>query len=71
MDLRRDAVNEAARRLLMEPAIQDWMVWHKWEVLDLYVGERAVVGEHADHRVIMAVGCIKADIAALGIGRVA
>lgn len=65
---RSRAVDDAARWLLVEPAFLDWMVWRKWEVLELWALYDARDGQHVDNRVLMALGCIKADIVRLGIG---
>ena len=67
-DSRTDATDEAARQLLAMPAFLDWMIWKKWEVLELYIGTDAADGGHTDNRTVMALGCIKADLLRLGIG---
>jgi hypothetical protein len=41
----------------------------KWEVLEDYVSADAIAGPATDNRAIMALGCIKADLLRLGIGR--
>ena len=63
------AVDEATRTLLITPAISDEELWQKWEVLDDYVSEDAIQGQALDNRAIMALGCVKADLLRLGIGR--
>jgi hypothetical protein len=64
-DDRRDA---AARALLSEPIVERWMIWHKWEVLESYLEIEAFDDGWSDRRVISALGNIKADLSALGIG---
>jgi hypothetical protein len=68
-EARFNAVDEAARSLLITPAICDDELWHKWEVLEDYVSGDAIAGPATDNRAIMALGCIKADLLRLGIGR--
>jgi hypothetical protein len=63
------AVDEAARALLVTPALYDDELWRKWEVLEDYVSADAIAGPATDNRAIMALGCIKADLLRLGIGR--
>ena len=66
---RFSAVDEATRALLITPAISDDELWQKWEVLDDYVSEDAIQGQALDNCAIMALGCVKADLLRLGIGR--
>ena len=68
MDSRQDDADEAGRQLLIAPALYDWMVWEKWEVLDFYLDNDAVAGKATDNRTVVALACIKADIMRLGIG---
>jgi len=37
LEVRALATDEAARQLLVFPAFLDWMIWKKWEVLELYM----------------------------------
>jgi hypothetical protein len=68
---RFNAVDEAARSLLITPPVYDEELWQKWEVLEDYVSEDVIQGPAVDNRAIMALGCIKADLLRLGIGRTA
>ena len=68
MRKRQNDVDEAGRRLLVFPALYDWMVWEKWEVLDFYLDKDALTGKCLDNRTVVALACIKADIMRLGIG---
>jgi hypothetical protein len=68
MDAKSDVADEAGRQLLVMPAFLDWMIWKKWEVLELYLDEDVVDGVHVDNRTVMALACIKADLMRLGIG---
>jgi hypothetical protein len=63
------AVDEAARSLLITPPIYREDLWQKCEVLEDFVSEDIIQGQAADNRAIMALGCIKADLLRLGIGR--
>lgn len=56
------AVDEAARTLLATPFRNDDRFWKKWEVFEGLVTEDAHDGQAIDNRVIMALGCIKADL---------
>jgi hypothetical protein len=67
-EARFNAVGEAARLLLVTPAIYDEELWQKWEVLEDYVSADVIEGQAADNRAIMALGCIKADLIRIGIG---
>jgi hypothetical protein len=62
MSTRSDAVDEAARRLLSMPAIISWMVWRKWEVLDVILQDDVLSGKHIENRTVAALGQIKADV---------
>jgi hypothetical protein len=68
---RFSAVDEAARSLLITPAMYDEELWQKWEVLETYVSADAIQGHALDNRAIMALGCVKADLLRLGTGRAA
>jgi hypothetical protein len=68
-DAQQDAVDKAGRQLLAMPAFLDWMIWKKWEVLDLYLDADIVGGAHVDNRTVVALACIKADLMRLGIGK--
>jgi len=63
------AVDEAARSLLITPPAYDEELWQKWEILEDYVSADVIQGPATDNRAIMALGCIKADLLRLGIGR--
>jgi len=65
---RQAACDEAARSLLVTPAITDEDLWRKWEVLELFVSQDVLLGEATDNRTVMALGCVKADLLRLGIG---
>jgi hypothetical protein len=65
------AVEETARSLLTTPAISDDELWQKWEVLEDYVSDDVIIGQATDNRTVMALGCVKADLMRLGVGRVA
>ncbi len=67
-DAKSDAVDEAGRQLVVMPALSDWMIWKKWEVLEFYLDDDVVASKHVDNRTVMALGCIKADLMRLGIG---
>jgi len=45
------------------------MICQKWEVLDFYADADAAEGNALDNRTVMALGCVKADLMRLGIGR--
>jgi hypothetical protein len=62
---RRDA---AARTLLAEPVTLPWMIWRKWEVLESFMEIECVDDGFRDRRVVAALGILKADLSALGIG---
>ena len=69
-EARFNAVDEAARSLLITPAICDDELWHKvGGSLRIHVSADAIAGPATDNRAIMALGCIKADLLRLGIGR--
>jgi hypothetical protein len=70
-ETRFNAVDEAARSLLITPPLSDEELWQKWEVLENYVSADVIQGPAADNRAIVALGCIKADLLRLGIGRAA
>jgi hypothetical protein len=63
------ALDDAERTLLVTPPLSDEMLWQKWEVLESFVSCDAIAGQATDNRAIMALGCIKADLLRLGIGR--
>jgi hypothetical protein len=65
------AVEETARSLLTTPAICDDELWQKWEVLEHLISDDVIVGQAIDNRTVMALGCVKADLMRLGVGRVA
>jgi hypothetical protein len=66
--LRSDREDECARLLFIATAVVPWMVWRKMEVFDIYLSDGANIGEWADRRQIAFWGCIKADLARLGVG---
>jgi hypothetical protein len=55
-----ERVEEAARLLLSTPAPVDWMVWMKWEAMELWLNAEGT--KWSDNRVLFAIGCIKADL---------
>jgi len=58
VDQRSDAADEAARQLLVKPAIREYHVWYKWEVLEFFIDSDARDGQASDARTIAALGCI-------------
>ena len=62
-------LTSSARSLLITPPIYREDLWQKCEVLEDFVSEDIIQGQAADNRAIMALGCIKADLLRLGIGR--
>jgi len=62
-----EAVNEAARQLLVMPAPYPDHVWWKWEVLDHLASADAIEGAHINHPVAVALALVKADIIRFGI----
>ena len=66
-----NAVDEAARMLLATPVFDDEMFWKKWDVFEALVAEDAIDGAATDNRAVMALGCIKADLIRIGMGRAA
>jgi hypothetical protein len=66
---RADAPDEAARQLLIRPAIYAWQVWIKWEVLDFFLDADSRDGQALDRRTIVALACIKADLIHFGFGK--
>jgi hypothetical protein len=66
---RCEAVDEAARQMLVRPAIYDWQIWMKWEVLEHFLDTDAKDGHALDRRTIVALACIKADIMHFGFGK--
>ena len=64
-----DAVDEAARQLLIRPAIYDWQIRMKWEVLEHFLDADSKDGHALDRRTIVALACIKADIMHFGFGK--
>jgi hypothetical protein len=55
-----ERVEEAARLILSTPAPIGWMVWMKWEVMELWL--EAEDTKWVDNRVLFAIGCIKTDL---------
>jgi hypothetical protein len=51
------------------PAIYDWQVWMKWEVLEHFLDADFKDGHALDRRTIVALACIKADIMHFGFGK--
>jgi hypothetical protein len=68
-EARADAADEAARQLLIRPAIYAWQVWMKWEVLELFLDADSKDGHALDRRTLVALACIKADIMHFGFGK--
>jgi hypothetical protein len=68
-DARADAAYEAARQLIIRPAIYAWQVWMKWEVLDFFLDADSRDGQALDRRTIVALACIKADLIHFGVGK--
>jgi hypothetical protein len=66
---RQAGCDEAALSLLVTPAITDEDLWRKWEALELFVSQDVILGAATGNRTVMALGCIKADLLRLGIGR--
>jgi len=64
-----EAVDEAARQLLVTPAPHADQVWRKWEVLDYLASADAIEGEHIDNPVVVALALLKADLIRFGIGK--
>jgi hypothetical protein len=62
------AAREAARRLLATPAVSEWQVWLKWEVLGYFLVADAREGPSMDHRTTFALECIKTDLLRFGFG---
>jgi hypothetical protein len=65
---RADKRDAAARALLAEPITLPWMIWQKWEVLESFMEVECFDDGFTDRRVIAALGILKADLSALGIG---
>src|SRR5258708_3640083 len=59
---RDDRELEAGRSLLAALSVLPWMIWRKWEVLDLWAAEERLDGRAADNRLIFTLGCVKADL---------
>jgi hypothetical protein len=64
---RNRRVDETARLLLSTPAPLPYMVWWKWEVMELWVDGESLDGQWANLRTSFAVGCIKVDLMRFGI----
>jgi hypothetical protein len=68
-EARFNAAEETARALLVTPALYDEELFQKWEVLEKFVSDDALSGPALDNRALMALGCVKADLMRLGVGR--
>jgi hypothetical protein len=68
MDAKQDDVDEAGRQLLSAPAVLNWMVWMKWEVLEFCINQDTMDGKHIDNRSVVALATIKADLMRFGVG---
>jgi hypothetical protein len=64
---RQRELDEVERAFLTTPAPLPWGVFMKWEVLDYLVTTEAESGAHADHRVIVGLAAIKADVLRFGL----
>jgi hypothetical protein len=69
LEERSEAVDEAARQLLVMPAGLGHQVWLKWEVLEDFVDLDARDGMASDRRAIVALACVKADLVHFGFGK--
>jgi hypothetical protein len=58
----------AEREVVLTPALYDWMVWRKLEILSLIVEDDLRNGERADNFSLIALAAIKSDLIGLGIG---
>jgi hypothetical protein len=64
-----DADLEAAEReVMLTPALYDWMVWDKLEILTLIMEDDLRNGERADNFSLVSLAAIKSDLIRLGIG---
>jgi hypothetical protein len=66
---RIEAVEEAARQLIIRPAIYAWQVWMKWDVLENFLDADSKDACHLERQTIVALSCIKADILHFGFGK--
>jgi hypothetical protein len=67
MDAKQDDVDGAGRQLLSAPAVLNWMVWMKWEVLEFCINQDMMDGKHIDNRSVVALLPNSSRRAALGL----